>query len=104
MSTVRNLVSEQFVLDNVMTNSGFSCPISVQAAFHWTGTLQTLYPIGLGVDEDYIFRLIRRTMDRVWTWIGQRLDFVSSVRPTNHWLGVPKYHKGAKYPVLYFSV
>ena len=88
MSTVRRLVSEQFVLDKVMTNSGFSCPISVQAAFHWTRTLQTLYSIGQGVDEDCILHLIRRTVDRVWTGIGQRLDFVSSVRPTNHWLGV----------------
>ena len=31
-------------------------------------------------------------MDRVWTGIGQILDSVSSVCPTNHWLGVPNKH------------
>ena len=71
------MVSDNLVLDNFWTNSGFTCPISVHAASHWTGAVQTLYLNGQSVDRACTFELIRHTFDRDW------ISHPISVQPTN---------------------
>ena len=82
------LASEHSTLDKVWTHSGLLSPISVHPACYWTGALQTLYFIGQRVDRACTLYFIWQIFDRVWTEIGQRLDFVSNLCPTNRWLGV----------------
>ena len=84
------MVSEHLVLDNPWTNSGFEYPISVHAASHWTGTVQTLNLYGQRVDRACTFQFIGQTFDRLLTEFGQRLDFTSNICPTNQWVLVPK--------------
>ena len=79
--------SHETFLDSVWTNPGFPCPISVQEPLNWTGTLQTFDNFGQGLDRPCTFLLVRQTLDRVWTEIGLKLDFVSSA--TNHRQGAP---------------
>ena len=83
------MVSDNLVLDNFWTNSGFTCPISVHAASHWTGAVQTLYLYGQRVDRACTFQFIGQTFDRLLTEFGQRLDFTSNLCPTNQWVLVP---------------
>ena len=74
---------DNFLLDNVWTNVGFLSPISVQESLNWTDILQTLDRSCTLLDRLCTFSEIGQTLDRVWTDIGQRLDFVSNLRPTN---------------------
>ena len=85
--------SHETLLYSVWTNPEFLCPISFQEPFNWTGTLPTLDNFGQGLDILCTFLLVRLVrLDRVWTEIGLRLDFVSNLCPTNH----RKEHPGFK--------
>ena len=86
----KEMQSNNILLDKVWTYPWFPCPMTVQDPLNWTGSLHTLDRLCIWLDIPCTFPSIGQTFDRVWTEIGQTLDFVSNSCPTNHWEGVPK--------------
>ena len=54
----------------------------VKETLTWTGTLQTSDRTRIRLDRLSTFLEIGQTLDRVWTEIGQTLDFLSNLCPT----------------------
>ena len=46
--------------------------------------------LGQRLDRPCILPAFGQALDKAWTDLGQRLDFLSSLCPTKHWSGVPK--------------
>ena len=88
------------LLERVWTNSGFECPVTVQALDdgqsldrHLTKFVVfldrhcTWITVGQVLDRDWTKF---KSLDRDWTETGQSLDFLSNVCPTTRKQGAPK--------------